>query len=41
MRGGIQSATVQDLSAAEAGADVHADGDPGEVGPTVVDTLVR
>ena len=25
----IQSATVQDLSAAEAGADVHADGDPG------------
>ena len=41
MRGGLQSATDQDLPAAEASADVHSDGVPGEVGPTVVDTLIR
>ena len=33
--------TDQDIPAAEAGADVSADGVPGEVGPTVADTLMR
>ena len=41
MRGGLQSATDQDLSVEDAGADAHAEGVPGEVVPTVVDTLMR
>ena len=41
MRGGLQSATDQDFPAAEAGAAEHSDVVPGEVVPTVVDTLIR
>ena len=41
MRGGLQSAADQDSLAAEAGADEHSDVVPGEVAPTVVDTLIR